>query len=70
IGVVKAAFTASTLARCGLDVSAYKPLQTNLGPRQEKWQIQQKEAEKALKKVGLEAEKINLEVARAKGLAK
>lgn len=24
IGVVKAAFTASTLARCGLDVSAYK----------------------------------------------
>jgi cell division protein ZapA (FtsZ GTPase activity inhibitor) len=70
IGVVKAAFTASTLARCGLDVSAYKPLQTNLGPRQEKWQIQQKEAEKALKKVGLEAEKLNLEVARAKGLAK
>ena len=51
-------------------MSAYKPLQTNLGPRQEKWQIQQKEAEKALKKVGLEAEKLNLEVARAKGLAK
>lgn len=45
-------------------------VQTNLGPRQEKWQIQQKEAEKALKKVGLEAEKLNLEVARAKGLAK
>jgi len=70
IGIAKTAFTASTLARCGLDVSSYTPLQTNLGRRQAKWEIQEEKAEKALKLVGLEAKKLNLEVARAKGLAK
>lgn len=69
IGIAKKAFTASSLARCGLDVSEYVPLQTNLGPRQAKWQIQQKEAEKALEAIGLEAQKLNDEVAKAKGLA-
>lgn len=69
IGVAKKAFNAASLARCGLDVSAYEPLQTNLGPHQAKWQIQQKEAEKALEAIGLEAQKLNDEVAKAKGLA-
>lgn len=70
IGVAKKAFTASTLARCGLNVAEYEPLQTNLGPRQAKWQIQQRDAEKALKHIGLEAQKLNAEVVRAQGLAK
>ena len=70
IGIAKQAFTAASLARCGLDVSTYTPLQTNLGRRQAKWEIQEQKAEKALTLVGLKAEKLNLEVARAKGLAK
>jgi len=70
IGIAKKAFTASTLARCGLDVSTYEPLQTNLGRRQAKWKIQEQKAEKALEQVGIEAKKLNVEVMRAKGLAK
>ena len=70
IGVAKKAFNAATLARCGLDVSAYEPLQTNLGARQAKWQIQQDDSEKALKAIGLKSKALDIEVARAKGLAK
>lgn len=70
ISVAKKAFNAATLARCGLDFSSYKPLKTNLGPRQEKWQLQQKAAEEALKAAGIETKKLNEEVEKAKGLAK
>lgn len=70
IGVAKKAFNAATLARCGLDVSTYEPLQTNLGARQAKWQIQQDDSEKALKAIGLKSKALDIEVARAKGLAK
>lgn len=70
IGIAKKAFNASTLARCGLDVSGYEPFETNRGPHLAKWQLQQRDSEEALKQFGLEAEKLNLEVARAKGLAK
>lgn len=70
IGIAKKAFNASTLARCGLDVSVYEPFETNRGPHLAKWQLQQKDTEEALKQFGLEAEKLNLEVARAKGLTK
>ena len=40
---------ASILKHCGLDVSSYTPMQTNLGARQKNWQLQQKAAEKATK---------------------
>ena len=70
ITVAKKAFNASTLARCGLDVSTYEPLQTNLGTRQAKWQIQQEESEKALEAIGLKSKALDTEVARARGLAK
>jgi len=48
IAVAKKAFTAATLLRCGLDVSSYEPLQTNLGRKQAKWKIQEQKAEKAV----------------------
>lgn len=48
IAVAKKAFTAATLMRCGLDVSSYEPLQTNLGRKQAKWKIQEQKAEKAV----------------------
>ena len=49
IGAAKRSFTASILKHCGLDVSSYTPLQTNLGKRQATWQLQQKAAERATK---------------------
>lgn len=49
IGVAKRSFTASVLKHCGLEVSSYTPLQTNLGKRQANWQLQQRAAEKATK---------------------
>jgi hypothetical protein len=49
IGIAKRSFTASVLKHCGLDVSSYTPLQTNLGRRQANWQLQQRAAEKATK---------------------
>lgn len=70
IGIAKKAFTSASLARCGLDVSTYEPLQTNLGRRQAKWEMQEQKAEKALLVVGIEANKLREEVAKAKGLAK
>lgn len=70
IGVAKKAFTASTLTRCGLDITSYVPLQTNLGRRQAKWELQEQKAEKALLAVGAQADKLKVEIVKAKGLAK
>jgi hypothetical protein len=70
IGIAKQAFTASSLRRCGLDVSSYVPLQTHLGRRQAKWELQEQRAEKALLAVGAQADKLKIEIVRAKGLAK
>ena len=66
IGVAKKAFNAATLARCGLDVSTYEPLQTNLGARQAKWQIQQEGSEKALEAIGLKSKAFDFEVEKTK----
>jgi hypothetical protein len=62
IGIAKKAFNAASLARCGLDVSAYQPLKTNVGPRQAKWQLQQQDSEKALKEIGLKSKAFDSEV--------
>lgn len=59
ISVAKKAFTAATLAHCGLDVSAYEPLQTNLGRKQAKWKIQEQKAEKALLLVGHKTQELD-----------
>ena len=66
IGVAKKAFNAASLARCGLDVSAYEPLQTNLGPHQAKWQLQQQDSEKALKEIGLKSKAFDNDIAKTK----
>lgn len=70
IGVAKKAFNAATLARCGLDVSAYEPLQTNLGARQAKWQIQQEGSEKALEAIGLKSKAFDDDVIKVKEFGK
>lgn len=70
IGVAKKAFNASALARCGLDTSTYKPIRTNVGRRQEKWQIQQEEAEKALKLVGEATTNLYKELEKTKEISK
>lgn len=66
IGVAKKAFNAASLARCGLDVSAYEPLQTNVGPHLAKWQLQQKDSEKALKEIGLKSKAFDNDIAKTK----
>ena len=66
IGVAKKAFNAASLARCGLDVSAYEALQTNLGPHQAKWQLQQQDSEKALKEIGLKSKAFDNDIAKTK----
>lgn len=70
ITVAKKAFNASTLARCGLDVSTYEPLQTNLGTRQAKWQIQQEESEKALEAIELKSKTFDDDVVKTKEYGK
>lgn len=70
IGVAKKAFNASTLARCGLDVSEYEPLQTNLGPHQAKWQLQQKDSEKALEEIGLKSKAFDDDIIQVKEFGK
>lgn len=70
IGVAKKAFNAASLARCGLDVSAYEPLQTNVGPHLAKWQLQQKDSEKALKEIGLKSKAFDNDVVKAKEYGK
>lgn len=66
IGVAKKAFNAASLARCGLDVSAYEPLQTNVGPHLAKWQLQQKDSEKALEEIGLKSKAFDNDIAKTK----
>lgn len=66
IGVAKKAFNAASLARCGLDVSAYEPLQTNVGPHLAKWQLQQQDSEKALKEIGLKSKAFDNDIAKTK----
>ena len=66
----KRAFTASTLARCGLDIKSYTPLQTNIGQRQEKWQLQQKEAEAQAKKAKDAVDRLDTAIDDAKQLGK
>lgn len=70
IGVAKKAFNASTLARCGLDVSAYEPLQTNVGPHLAKWQLQQKDSEKALEEIGLKSKAFDDDIIQVKEFGK
>lgn len=70
IGVAKKAFNAASLARCGLDVSAYEPLQTNVGPHLAKWQLQQKDSEKALEEIGLKSKAFDNDVVKAKEYGK
>ncbi|XSS60378.1 hypothetical protein ACP9OK_00005 (plasmid) [Pseudomonas sp. B11] len=70
IGVAKKAFNAASLARCGLDVSAYEPLQTNLGAHQAKWQMQQKDAEKALEAIGQRSKAFDKDIAKTKEYGK
>lgn len=70
IGVAKKAFNASTLTRCGLDVSTYEPLETNLGPRQAKWQIQQDDSEKALEAIGLKSKAFDDDIIKVKEFGK
>ena len=48
ITTAKNAFNKSVLDTCGISVSDYEPLQTNLGKRQEKWQLQQAQADNQL----------------------
>jgi len=70
IGVAKKAFNASTLARCGLDVSAYEPLQTNVGPHLAKWQLQQEDSEKAIKAIQLKSKAFDDDIVKAKEYGK
>lgn len=70
IGIVKKSFNAATLVRCGLDVSTYDPLQTNLGARQAKWQIQQEGSEKALEEIGLKSKAFDDDVIKVKEFGK
>ncbi len=62
IALVKKAFTASTLARCGLDVSSYEPLRTNLGRKQAKWKIQEQKAEKAILLAGQKTDELDAKI--------
>lgn len=64
----KRAFTASTLSRCGLDIRSYTPLQTNVGHRQERWQIIQKEAEIRAKKADDAVDRLDMAIGNAKRL--
>lgn len=66
----KRAFTASTLARCGLDVQSYTPLQTNVGQRQERWQLQQKEAEIQAIKAKEAVDRLDIAIDDAKQLGR
>lgn len=70
IGVAKKTFNASTLARCGLDVSAYEPLQTNVGPHLAKWQLQQEDSEKAIKAIQLKSKAFDDDIVKAKEYGK
>lgn len=70
IGVAKKAFNAASLARCGLDVSAYEPLQTNTGPHLAKWQLLQKNSEKALEAIELKSKAFDDDVVKTKEYGK
>lgn len=70
IGVAKKAFTASALARCGLNVADYKPLNTNVGPKQEAWKRRQKAAEAQEKKANDAIAAVEKELEKAKELQK
>ncbi|HCF1772209.1 TPA: hypothetical protein NH921_005154 [Pseudomonas aeruginosa] len=70
INVLKKTFTAAALKHCGLDVSTYKPINTNLGKRQESWQRQQDQAQSQIKAATDAAKKLEEEIARAKELGK
>ena len=70
IGLVKKVFTASTLTRCGLDVSGYEPLQTNLGKRQTKWQVIENQALASLEEVKKETKNLQIAAEKAKDLAR
>lgn len=70
IGVAKKAFNAASLARCGLDVSEYEPLQTNVGPHLAKWQLQQQNSEKALKTIEFKSQSFDLDVEKVKEFGK
>ncbi len=48
ITTAKNAFNKSVLNTCAISVSDYEPLKTNLGKRQEKWQLQQAQADNQL----------------------
>lgn len=70
INALKKSFTAATLKYCGLDASAYKPINTNLGSRQESWQLQKEQAQSQIKAATDAAKKLEEEIAKAKELGK
>lgn len=70
IGLMKKTFTASTLARCGLDVSGYEPLQTNIGKRQTKWQVIENKALASLEEVKKETKNLQVAAEKVKELAR
>ena len=70
IGLVKKVFTASTLTHCGLDVSGYEPLQTNLGKRQTKWKVIESQALASLDEVKKETKNLQIAAEKAKRLAR
>lgn len=70
INALKKSFTAATLKHCGLNASAYKPINTNLGRRQEGWQQQQEQSQLQIKAATDAAKKLEEEIARAKELGK
>lgn len=50
IGAMKKEFNASVMKHCQIDFKQYKPFNQNVGPRREKWQMEQKKAIEAQEK--------------------
>lgn len=69
IGVAKKAFTAATLAHCGIDAAQYEPLQTNLGRRQAKWKLQEQRAEKAVLLAANKTKELDSEIKKSQILS-
>lgn len=70
INTLKKTFTASTLKHCGLDLSNYTPINTNLGKHQSNWQRQQQETQQQIKAATDVAKKLEEEIEQAKLLGK